>query len=57
MVLRGGPRGRVGRRRTCLKRVAPDVVERPSSLVWVVLKLEVDECGRRIRDAEEPGSG
>jgi hypothetical protein len=39
-----------------LKRVAPDVVERPSSLVWVVLKLEVDECGRRIRDAEEPGS-
>src|SRR6266699_3314191 len=39
MVLRGGPRGRVGRRRTCMKRVAPDVVERPSSLVWVVLRL------------------
>src|SRR5271166_3398320 len=54
MVLRGGPRGRVGRRRTCLKRVAPDVVERPSSLVWVVLKLEVDERGRGIRDAGEP---
>src|SRR6266513_4071657 len=42
MVLRGGPRGRVGRRRTCLKRVAPVMVERPSSLVWVVLKLEAD---------------
>jgi len=38
-----------------LKRVAPDRVERPSSLVWVVLKLEVDERGRGIRDAEEPG--
>src|SRR5690348_5817909 len=36
MVLRGGPRGRVGRRRTCLKRVAPDEVERPSSLVWIL---------------------
>jgi hypothetical protein len=33
------------------------MVERPSSLVWVVLRLEVDERGRRIRDAEEPGSG
>src|SRR5438034_9382824 len=42
MVLQGGPRGRVGRRRTCLKRVAPVMVERPSSLVWVVLKLEAD---------------
>ena len=45
MVLRGGPRGRVGRRRTCLKRVAPNMVERPSSLVWVVLKLEVGKRG------------
>src|SRR6266446_5174350 len=45
MVLRGGPRGRVGRRRTCLKRVAPDEVERPSSLVWVVLRLEAGERG------------
>jgi hypothetical protein len=42
MVLRGGPRGRVGRRRTFLKRVAPIMVERPSSFVWVVLKLEAD---------------
>jgi len=25
-----------------LKRVAPIMVERPSSLVWVVLKLEAD---------------
>jgi hypothetical protein len=40
MVLRGGLRGRVGRRRTCLKRVAPYVVERPSSLVWVSWRLE-----------------
>jgi hypothetical protein len=31
------------------------MVERPSSLVWVVLKVEVDERGRGIRDAEEPG--
>src|SRR6266542_3512233 len=45
MVLRGGPRGRVGRRRTCLKRVAPDTVERPSSLVWIVLRLEAGERG------------
>src|ERR1700751_5753148 len=36
MGLRGGPRWRVGRRRTCLKRVAPDEVERPSSLVWIL---------------------
>src|ERR1700747_2555746 len=35
MVLRGGPRGRVGRCRTYVKRVAPDEVERPSSFVWV----------------------
>src|SRR5271169_5166392 len=49
MVLRGGPRGRVGRRRTCLKRAAPDVVERPSSLVWVVF-----EAGGLVSVAEEP---
>src|SRR5260370_19491776 len=40
MVLRGGPRGRVGHRRTCLKRVAPDVVERPSSFVWPVSVIQ-----------------
>src|SRR5450432_537152 len=45
MVLRGGLRGRVGRRRTCLKRVAPYVVERPSSLVWVSWRLEAGKCG------------
>src|SRR5271154_1387243 len=35
MVLRGGPRGRVGHRRTYVKSVVPDEVERPSSFVWV----------------------
>src|SRR5712671_2286445 len=57
MVLRGGPRGRVGRRRTCLKRVAPDVVERPSSLVWPVsvIQSRLASTGR-LSSCERPGS-
>ena len=67
MVLRGGPRGRVGRRRTCLKRVVPTaVVERPSSLVWVLLKAggwlawrmdpERRRVGRQVAAARAAGS-
>src|SRR3984885_16345854 len=52
MVLRGGPRGRVGRRRTYLKRVAPDEVERPSSFVWILL----GGCWRLVGVAEGRGA-
>src|ERR1700734_3876587 len=50
MVLRGGPRGRVGHRRTYLKRVAPVTVERPSSFVWVLSRW------RLVRVAEGSGA-
>ncbi len=67
MVLRGGLRGRVGRRRTCLKRVVPTaVVERPSSLVWVLWKAggwlewrtdpERRRVGRQVAAARVAGS-
>jgi hypothetical protein len=55
MVLRGGPRGRVGRRRTCLKRAAPDEVERPSSFVWVLLGADAGGWFAWLRDAERRG--
>lgn len=54
MVLRGGPRGRVGRRRTCLKRVAPIVVERPSSLVWILWWADVGGWSAWLRDVGRP---
>src|SRR5581483_10634217 len=45
MVLRGGPRGRVGRRRTYREEGRSRKVERPSSFVWLVLMLKV---GKRV---------
>src|ERR1700689_5325186 len=54
MVLRGGPRGRVGHRRTCLKRVAPDEVERPSSLVWILWWADAGGWLAWLRDAKCP---